>query len=232
MKILIGTIISTFFAAQLMYSQKSSDLQWDLTPFGGTRRMEFRSRGIFYEFYISTDPHLNAGKFGPVSIWQPEGTTQLVMLSQSLSGLDEALRAEYLVDPENAINTIGIFINLYQGSDGCYFLPGSFADAFLRQMKPKVTIAVYEKCRALLAEPKSNIEEDMWEITIPIVTKRGAVERRTYSGAKKPLSIRKEVVEILAPAGTVPDFGYIQGQAENEMRNEQSAKPKRPRQQK
>ena len=130
------------------------------------------------------------------------------MLSQSLSGVDEAIRAEGRANPQEAERTVPLYLDLYRGTERAYSLIGPQRESFLVQLKAKVAKEIYDRISVLISEARSSPAQGTWEISFSVVTWRGAIERRTYSGTRNPLSIRKEVVEVIAPAGTVPEFDY------------------------
>jgi hypothetical protein len=182
--------------------------EWRLLNFASGRNLLLKNQGEFLQFFVVSDSI--SGRFGPVTMWRPVGSGQLVPVSQSLSGIDEAFRSEEVGGDRHAVGAVMEYVQLYRGAEQAYILTGEGTKAFLAQLKGQTSEKVYREIEALLPSPKTEITENRWEVSFSVVTWRGAVERRSYSGSLHPISIRKETVEVIAPAGTVPNFAFIQ----------------------
>lgn len=170
------------------------------------RYSQFRNDGEFVTYFLMADNVM--GKFGPITVWIPEGTQEMIPISGSISGLNDALIEEARLDELRAFRTIIEYTKLYRGMEQSYFIDGKTRRSFLRQLESATALGVREKIEPLVQLPVSKIEGKNWFIEFSLVTWKGAVERRSYSGSFSPFSIRKEIVELVAPNGTIPEFEF------------------------
>lgn len=175
---------------------------WHVIQFRAGPLLLAKNRSTFFELYISD--RTKPGVFGPISIWNPKGTEEYVLISHSLSSLDEAYRAEGRDNPAGAMSLLTEYINMYRGTGGIRVLLGPAWNLFMMRLKEQVASDVYERLTPWILPSKISVNENKWEVSYTVITWRGAIERRSYHGVMKPASINKEEIEIIAPAGSVP----------------------------
>ena len=79
---------------------------------------------------------------------------------------------------------------------------------FFKQLAKTAPEFDLNKLERLLPDPSMTVENEARELSFSLIMWGGAIEKRTYSGGLTPFSVKKEVVEVVAPVGFVPIFDY------------------------
>lgn len=199
----LGTVVCLLTAGS---NSGNQSLGWRLVSAHDGPMPLFSNKGAFYSFFVLADSI--GGRFGPVTVWRPEDRRSLVPVSQSLSGLDEAFRAEGNGGGERAVKLVLEYIRLYRGFEQGFVLTSEGTDRYIKNLRDHMDSQEYHRILSSILPPKTKIESSEWEVAFTVVTWRGAIERRTYGGTSNPASVRKELIEVTAPYGSVPSFAF------------------------
>ena len=159
--------------------------------------------------------------FGSVIVWSKSSEIKTVQINGLLSNLDDLCKVAIAANSvyasgrnSNIESCVTKATELFGGQPRVYPMKGLYRRQYLKQMSESIDKELFEKLKDLLPEYEFSIEDSQWKVSYVIVTDEGAVEKKCYSGTVEPFSIKKMVVEIVAPVGTIPQFNFMPSAAD------------------